>query len=81
MRRLQLNLKSLLDSGIATGLMVREKLRNGYDWVRGAICGIANPIAFIAEKSCDLRVASEAGDVDLVMVSNLKFVCSVIAMN
>ena len=74
MRRLQLKLKSLLDAGRAAGLMVREKLRNGYDWIRGAICRIVNSIAFIVEKSCDLKVASETGGVDLVVVSNLKFV-------
>ena len=54
MRRLQLNLKSLLDAGRAAGLMARERLLNGYDWVRGAISRIVDPIAFIAEKSLDL---------------------------
>ena len=54
MRRLQLKLKSLLDSGRAAGLMARERLINGYDWSCGAICRIVNSIAFIAEKSLDL---------------------------
>ncbi len=54
--------------------MALERLRNGYDWIRGAICRIVSPIAFIVEKNCDLKVASETGELDLAIVSNLKFV-------
>ena len=46
--------------------MARERLLNSYDWIRGAIRRIVDPIAFIAEKSLDLRVASETGNIDLV---------------